>query len=114
MVVSQRPSEVSPTIFSQCNNFIALRLTNKTDQSYIKGLLPENTSSVAEMLPSLGQGEALIVGDAALMPSLVQLPKPVPEPKSASVNVHSIWSEAWKDPSFIDVIRRWRKEASSE
>lgn len=110
MVVSQRPSEVSPTIFSQCNNFIALRLTNKTDQSYIKGLLPENTSSAADMLPSLGQGEALIVGDASLMPSLVQLPKPVPEPKSASVNVHSIWSESWKDPNFVDVIKRWRKE----
>jgi DNA helicase HerA-like ATPase len=110
MVVSQRPSEVSPTIFSQCSNFIALRLTNKADQNYIKGLLPENTSAAAEMLPSLGQGEALIVGDASIMPSLVQLPKPVPEPKSASVDVHSVWNESWKDPSFINVIKRWRKE----
>ena len=110
MVVSQRPSEVSPTIFSQCSNFIALRLTNKADQNYIKGLLPENTSAAAEMLPNLGQGEALIVGDASIMPSLVQLPKPVPEPKSASVDVHSVWNEGWKDPSFINVIKRWRKE----
>jgi len=112
MVVSQRPSEVSPTIFSQCSNFIALRLTNKADQNYIKGLLPENTSAAAEMLPSLGQGEALIVGDASLMPSLVQLPKPVPEPKSASVDVHSVWNENWKDTSFVNVIKRWRKEKS--
>lgn len=110
MVVSQRPSEVSPTIFSQCSNFIALRLTNKADQNYIKGLLPENTSAAAEMLPSLGQGEALIVGDASLMPSLVQLPKPVPEPKSASVDVHSVWNENWQDPSFVNVIKCWRKE----
>lgn len=110
MVVSQRPSEVSPTIFSQCNNFIALRLTNKADQNYIKGLLPENTSAAAEMLPSLGQGEALIVGDASLMPSLVQLPKPNPEPKSASVDVHSVWNRAWEDPNFVNVIRKWRKE----
>lgn len=114
MVVSQRPSEVSPTIFSQCSNFIALRLTNKADQNYIKGLLPENTSAAAEMLPSLGQGEALIVGDASIMPSLVQLPKPVPEPKSASVDVHSVWSEGWKDPSFINVIKRWRKERPTD
>ncbi|WP_019616133.1 ATP-binding protein [Psychromonas ossibalaenae] len=112
MVVSQRPSEVSPTIFSQCSNFIALRLTNKADQNYIKGLLPENTSAAAEMLPSLGQGEALIVGDASIMPSLVQLPKPIPEPKSASVDVHSVWNESWKEPSFINVIKRWRKERS--
>jgi DNA helicase HerA-like ATPase len=110
MVVSQRPSEVSPTIFSQCSNFIALRLTNKADQNYIKGLLPENTSSASEMLPSLGQGEALVVGDAAIMPSLVQLPKPIPEPKSASVDVHTVWCENWNEPSFEGVIRRWRKE----
>jgi hypothetical protein len=114
MVVSQRPSEVSPTIFSQCSNFIALRLTNKADQNYIKGLLPENTSAAAEMLPGLGQGEALIVGDASIMPSLVQLPKPVPEPKSASVDVHSVWNESWIDPNFINVIKRWRKERSTD
>lgn len=114
MVVSQRPSEVSPTIFSQCSNFIALRLTNKTDQNYIKGLLPENTSAAAEMLPSLGQGEALIVGDASIMPSLVQLPKPKPEPKSASVDVHSVWNEDWKEPHFANVIKRWRKEESND
>jgi DNA helicase HerA-like ATPase len=114
MVVSQRPSEVSPTIFSQCSNFIALRLTNKADQNYIKGLLPENTSAAAEMLPSLGQGEAIIVGDASIMPSLVQLPKPVPEPKSASVDVHSVWNQSWKDPNFINVIKRWRKERPTD
>ncbi|MEQ4712044.1 DUF87 domain-containing protein [Providencia alcalifaciens] len=112
MVVSQRPSEVSPTIFSQCSNFIALRLTNKADQNYIKGLLPENTSAAAEMLPSLGQGEALIVGDAVLMPSLVQLPMPVPEPKSANVDVHSIWQEEWNELNVINIIQRWRKETS--
>ncbi|RVU85998.1 ATP-binding protein [Leucothrix sargassi] len=111
MVVSQRPSEVSPTIFSQCNNFIALRLTNKYDQSYIKGLLPENTSGAAEMLPSLGQGEALVVGDASLMPTLVQLPKPDPEPKSASLDVYSKWCLPWVATDFGNIIKRWRRES---
>lgn len=111
MIVSQRPSEVSPTIYSQCSNFIALRLTNKSDQNYIKGLLPENTSGVAETLPSLGQGEALVVGDASIMPTLVQLPKPNPEPKSASVNIFTEWSTPWVEPSFERIIKRWRKES---
>lgn len=111
MVVSQRPSEVSPTIFSQCNNFIALRLTNKADQTYIKGLLPENTSSTAEVLPSLGQGEALVVGDASLMPSLVQMPIPSPEPRSASVDVYTIWNKEWQVPDFDSVIARWRNDS---
>ncbi|QTO54242.1 ATP-binding protein [Duffyella gerundensis] len=109
MVISQRPSEVSPTIFSQCNNFVALRLTNKTDQNYIKGLLPENTNSISDFLPSLTSGEALVVGDAVLMPSIVQLEKPLPEPQSASVEVFKEWCCEWKEPSFDKVISKWLK-----
>ena len=44
MVVSQRPSEVSETIFSQCNNFLVLKLTNVNDQNCIKNLLPDNNA----------------------------------------------------------------------
>jgi hypothetical protein len=64
MVVSQRPSEVSETIFSQCSNFISLRLTNSVDQGYIRSLLPDLTAAVGDLLPNLGQGEFLTVGDA--------------------------------------------------
>lgn len=113
MVVSQRPSEVSSTIFAQCNNFFALRLTNSADQNYIKNLLPDNTSSIADVLPNLAQGEALIVGDATIMASLVQMPKPIPEPKSASIDVFDEWGCDWKNPAFADVIKRWRKEAEN-
>lgn len=109
MVVSQRPSEVSDTIFSQCNNFLALRLTNRVDQNYIKALLPDSSSGLIDLLPSLNQGEAFIVGDAVLMPSLVQLPKPNPEPKSASVSVYTEWDSTWKNVAFDKVVERWRK-----
>lgn len=110
MIVSQRPSEVSETIFAQCNNFIALRLNNDNDQNYIKRLLPENDASVADILPNLGAGEALVVGDASLLPSLVKLKMPSPEPKSESIDVYSQWRKPWIDPVFEDVIKRWRKE----
>lgn len=110
MVVSQRPSEVSETIFSQCNNFMALRLTNRVDQNYIKALLPDSSSSLIDLLPSLNQGEAFVVGDSVIIPSLVQLPKPNPEPKSASINVYKEWAESWKDLTFDKVVERWRKD----
>ncbi|HCG8598211.1 TPA: ATP-binding protein [Vibrio parahaemolyticus] len=109
MVVSQRPSEVSETIFSQCNNFVSLRLTNKADQSYIKALLPDSSSSVIDMLPTLSQGEAFIVGDAVLIPSLVELPMPNPLPKSSSIETYTEWTSPWKDVSFEDVVMRWKK-----
>ena len=110
MVVSQRPSEVSETIFSQCNNFISLRLTNVNDQSYVKALMPDNSNAIADILPNLGQGECLIVGDAALIPSIVKLDKPNPEPKSQSINFQDEWQTDWKDVGFTDVIKRWKKE----
>ncbi|WP_028672167.1 ATP-binding protein [Saccharospirillum impatiens] len=110
MVVSQRPSEVSETIFSQCNNFIAMRLTNRVDQNYIKALLPDSSSSLIDLLPSLNQGEAFIVGDSVIIPSLVQLPKPNPEPKSASIDTYKEWAENWKDITFEKIVERWRKE----
>lgn len=110
MVVSQRPSEVSDTIFSQCNNFAVLRLTNVNDQSYIKHLLPNNTSSIADVLPTLSCGECLIVGDSVPLPSIVKLEKPNPEPESESIAFHCEWKKEWSNINFTDVINRWRKE----
>ena len=110
MVVSQRPSEVSDTIFSQCNNFIALRLTNISDQNYIKGLLPNNANSITDILPTLSAGECLVVGDATPMPAIVKMEMPDPEPKSESIKFHKEWEKEWKEITFSEVISKWRKE----
>lgn len=110
MVVSQRPSEVSETIFAQCNNFLALRLTNNADQNYVKRLFPENSSGITDILPNLAPGECVVVGDAVLLPAVVQMPLPKPEPHSQSVCVHKEWKGPWRDVTFADVISRWRKE----
>ena len=110
MVVSQRPSEVSDTIFSQCNNFVALRLTNINDQNYIKGLLPNNANSITDILPTLTAGECLVVGDASPIPAIVKMEMPDPEPKSESIKFHSEWKEKWKEITFDEVIKRWKGE----
>ncbi|EPB6962868.1 TPA: ATP-binding protein [Pseudomonas aeruginosa] len=110
MIVSQRPSEVSETIFAQCNNFLSLRLTNDADQNYVKRLFPDNTNSITDILPNLSPGECIAVGDAILLPAVIKMPLPSPEPHSSSVKVHKEWKENWKDIKFDDVIKRWRKE----
>lgn len=76
-VISQRPSEVNRTVLSQCNNFIALRLSNAEDQSVIKKLLPDNLSGLTDVLPILDIGEALIVGDSSLLPTRVLIDEPI-------------------------------------
>lgn len=110
MVVSQRPSEVSETIFSQCNNFIVLKLTNVNDQSCIKNLLPDNNASLVDVLPTLAAGECLVVGDAVPLPAVIKMDMPDPVPNSSNVNVFDEWNKDWIDIVFDDVIRRWRKE----
>ena len=109
MVVSQRPSEVSETIFAQCNNFLSLRLTNDADQNYVRRLFPDNSNTITEILPNLAPGECVVVGDAVLLPAVIKMPLPNPEPHSQSVKVHKEWQENWRDITFSDVIDRWRK-----
>ena len=71
LIVSQRPSDVSTTILSQCNNVIALRLTNGDDQTTVRRLMPESLEGLMDTLPILDIGEALVVGDAVLLPSRI-------------------------------------------
>jgi DNA helicase HerA-like ATPase len=110
MIVSQRPSEVSETIFAQCSNFISLRLTNSNDQAYVGNLIPNNARSITDVLPSLDQGECVVVGDAVLIPAIVKMPLPNPKPQSDSVFVYQEWQRAWRDVTFSTVVRRWQKD----
>ncbi|MFI8574900.1 ATP-binding protein [Rossellomorea aquimaris] len=108
MVVSQRPSEVSETIFAQCNNFIALRLTNYNDQNYIRRLLPDTSNGVANILPNLSSGEFIMVGDAVIIPSVAKEEMPNPAPKSQSVDFHNEWQKSWVgELGFEHIIERW-------
>jgi len=92
VVVSQRPSDVSTTILSQCNNVMALRLSNSSDIAAVKSMMPESMTSFMEMLPVLDIGEALVVGDAVLLPSRIRINKPKEKPLSATIDFWSEWS----------------------
>lgn len=109
MIVSQRPSEISETIFSQCSNFISMRLTNPNDQSYVSKLLPDTLNSLINTLPSLQQGEAILIGEAIVMPSLIYMDKCVLEPSSSDIKYLQVWKEAWKDVVFSDLIEKWNQ-----
>ena len=101
VVVSQRPSDVSKTILSQCNNFLVLRLTNDTDQSVVRKLIPDSMVGLTDMLPLLDTGEALLLGDSVLLPTRIKLDKPAVEPASATLNFWSDWTEKKSDDEAI-------------
>ncbi|MGN0364688.1 MAG: ATP-binding protein [Suilimivivens sp.] len=100
VVISQRPSEVNRTVLSQSNNFIAMRLTNVDDQSVVKRLLPDSLGDYAEMLPILDIGEALVVGDASLLPSRIRIAPPEMKPRSATID---FWDEWSKESTSVDI-----------
>jgi DNA helicase HerA-like ATPase len=108
VIVSQRPSEISETIFSQCNNFISMRLSNPDDQNYVKRLLPDTLGSLTEVLPILKAGEALLIGDAIVMPSVVQINRCDPEPSSSDVPYYEEWKKGWKEVNFGPIIKKMR------
>lgn len=101
LVVSQRPSDVSKTILSQCNNFIALRLTNEQDQSAVRSVMPDSMAGIADVLPLLDIGEAIILGDSVLLPSRIKLDKPKVEPLSLTKRFWHEWEVIKSDPESI-------------
>jgi DNA helicase HerA-like ATPase len=109
-VISQRPTELSDTMLSQCSTFICLRTSNPDDQAYIKKLLPEAEGDLTDVLSSLGRGEALIMGEAAPLPTRVQIYKPNPAPKSNDVDYFEGWRQGSDDLDVDDIINRWRTQ----
>jgi hypothetical protein len=108
-IVSQRPAEISETIFSQCNNFLAMRLTNPEDQSYVRRLLPDTLGTLTEALPMLSAGEALLIGDAVVMPSVVRLGEADPPPSSSDIPYLKEWKRPWHDMIFDPILENWQK-----
>ncbi|MCD0472519.1 ATP-binding protein [Flavobacterium sp. JAS] len=107
LLASQRPSEISETIFSQCNNFIAMRLTNPVDQGYVKKLLPDTLGTLIDTMPSLKQGEALLVGESIILPSIVQIDRCTNEPSSNDIPYWELWKEKWKDMNIDEIKTEW-------
>ncbi len=80
LLVTQRPTELPKTALAQCGTIIALRLSNSEDQSAIRSALPDTVAGLAAVLPSLRTGEAVVSGEAVVLPARMLLDKPDPKP----------------------------------
>ena len=106
-LVSQRPTELPDTALAQCGTLIALRLTNSSDQGTVKAALPDDVSVLSAILPALRTGEAIISGEAAVIPTrtVLDMPNPLPRAEDPSLT-------GWRrQPKVIDVaqaLASWR------
>lgn len=109
LLASQRPSEISDTIFAQCSNYVAMRLTNPNDQACVKKLLPDTLGDLINKLPSLRAGEGLLIGDAVVLPSVVKIERCEPVPSSNDIPYWDLWKEQWKDLPLDEIKKLWCK-----
>lgn len=114
VVVSQRPSDISPTVLSQCNNLISLRLTNPIDQNTVKRMLPESYEGLLDMLSIMDIGEALVIGDSILLPSRIKLTPPEEKPISATIDFWTEWGSDTNERDFGRSINNLRKQRRIE
>lgn len=91
LISSQRPSELSSTVLSQCGNYIIHRIQNDMDMRYIYSVLPyysdDYTTKIKQSIP----GEALIFGNCVPMPLQVKVHKAIPDPNSDNCNISKEW-----------------------
>lgn len=113
-LASQRPSDVSTTLLSQCNNVISMRLTNVDDQSVVKRLMPESLSALMEVLPILDTGEALVVGDSVLLPSRIKVTPPSEPPQSSTRDFWREWKAETVDVDFAKVVDKLRRQSRTD
>ncbi|POF27765.1 ATP-binding protein [Roseibium marinum] len=112
VVISQRPSEVNRTVLSQCNNVVAMRLTNGDDQSVIRRLLPDSLGGFGDLLPVLDVGEALVVGDASLLPTRVRVGEPRYKPNSATIEFWDRWAGDTPESDIAGAVLSWRRQSA--
>lgn len=112
-IITQRPSELDPTILSQCNTIFSLRLTNERDQEILKAGISDAAASLLEFMPTMGTGEAITFGEGVALPTRIKFDLlPAHElPRSNTASFTKSWATDIPDDSFLqEIVNRWRSQ----
>ena len=95
-LITQRPTELSETVISQCSNFLIFKITHPTDLDYIRKMVPNISADVIEKQKSLQAGTCVAFGRMMKIPMIVKMKIPNPEPMSSNASVYNKWMIEWK------------------
>lgn len=113
---SQRPSELSPTVLSQCNSYLLHRISNDRDQELVHKLVPDNLRGLLRDLPSLPSRHAILLGWASELPVLVQM-NALPDhhrPKSDDPDFWAVWSDTEREVDWKAVADDWQQVSATD
>ncbi len=112
-IITQRPSELDPTILSQCNTVFSLRLTNERDQEILRAGISDSAASLLDFMPTMCVGEAVAFGEGISLPTRIRIDLLPPEhlPRSTTAAFTQRWQHDIDDPGFLwEVVERWRNQ----
>jgi len=116
-LVTQRPSDIDPTILSQCSTAIAMRLSTERDQHVVRFNADDSALNILDLLPLLADREAIVLGQGVLMPMRIRFNDlqndTVPDSK------HRVFSTSWKNEngdfdSLSEIIAHWRAKGDTK
>ena len=113
---SQRPSELSPTVLSQCNTFLLHRISNDEDQELVHRLLPDNLQGLLRDLPTLPARNAILLGWASELPVLVRMRELSKEhrPQSDDPDFWNVWTrKSERDVNWKEIADDWQGKTQS-
>lgn len=90
-LITQRPSDLSETALSQCNNFLIFKMMHPRDVSYIREMVPNITDEIMKRIKTLQPGTCMAFGNAFKIPVIIKLKMPNPEPSSSSCDISKTW-----------------------
>lgn len=94
-LITQRPTELSETVISQCSNFLIFKINHPTDLDYIRKMVPNISADVIEKQKSLQSGTCVAFGPMMKIPMIVKMELPNPEPQSANAAIYKNWMIEW-------------------
>ncbi|MGB7295402.1 MAG: DUF87 domain-containing protein [Candidatus Aminicenantales bacterium] len=113
VIASQRPSDVSATVLSQCANFLVHRIQNPEDIDYFKKILPTGSRDLLDQLPILSPGDALLLGSAVNVPARVKVRKPNPTPSSDTPRPWEAWQRGKSRFNIDEAAGLWSSQTAS-
>lgn len=94
-LITQRPTELSESVISQCSNFLIFKINHPSDLEYIEKMVPNISTDVIEKQKSLQSGTCVAFGKMMKIPMIVKMEVPNPPPQSSNANVFDKWMIQW-------------------
>lgn len=96
-LITQRPTELSETVISQCTNFLIFKITHPSDLEYIRKMVPNISADVIEKQKALQSGTCVAFGKMMKIPMIVKMQRANPEPHSSNASIYNRWMLEWKN-----------------